>query len=82
MSSKAQEVTGNIPTLVFASNYDEYALWCRNNGMRPNTNNTHFMSCPEMMYGWGRVNIEIICIPLWWTDEDQIKLEEMMEYSK
>lgn len=80
MSYKDQAQIAERITLVIACDPADYHLWCLANGK--SRRSSQYISGPEMLYGWGRVNVEIIGFPLWWTDEDMVQLEAIMERSR
>jgi hypothetical protein len=66
-------------TLVVAPTPDEYALWCRADGKG---RTSQYASCPEMLYGWGRINVVELGQPLWWTQADTDQLAAIKERSR
>lgn len=81
--NEAQEALAppaNRMTLVLAANASEYNLWLKETGTGRKM--TQYISGPEMLYGWGRVNVKIINKPLWWQEEDQVQLAAIMERSR
>jgi hypothetical protein len=77
VSSKEAAQTDRL-TLVIAANAEEYHSWRRSSGKG---RSSQYVAGPEWLYGWPRVDIEILTIPIWWTQEDQEQLEAIMERS-